>query len=175
MWRGRHVVLGVTGGIAAYKCVQLARDLTVRGARVDVVLTRGAGEFVGAATFEAVTRRPVRRSLWEPGTALDHVILGEQADLVIVAPATAHLLARAAAGIADDLLTSLLLATRRPVLLAPGSDDEKYAHPDTQPNGTWYARISGNPSASSPATDRSTTPRCWSPPDRPARASTRSG
>ena len=89
MWRGRHVVLGVTGGIAAYKSVHLARQLTMRGARVDVVLSRGAGEFIGAVTFEAVTRRPVRRSLWEPDTALDHVTLGEQADLIIVAPATA--------------------------------------------------------------------------------------
>lgn len=134
MWRGRHVVLGVTGGIAAYKCVHLARELTVRGARVDVVMTRGAGEFVGAATFEAVTRRPVRRSLWEAGTALDHVVLGEQADLLIVAPATAHLLARAAAGIADDLLTSILLATRRPVLLAPAMNDEMWANAATQRN-----------------------------------------
>ena len=134
MWRGRHVVLGVTGGIAAYKCVELGMVPTARGARRPVVPKRGAGGFVGAATFEAVTRRPVRRSLWEPGTALDHVILGEQADLVIVAPATAHLLARAAAGIADDLLTSLLLATRRPVLLAPAMNDEMYANPATQQN-----------------------------------------
>jgi phosphopantothenoylcysteine decarboxylase/phosphopantothenate--cysteine ligase len=134
MWRGRHVVLGVTGGIAAYKCVHLARELTVLGARVDVVLTRGAGEFVGAVTFEAVTRRPVRRSLWEAGTALDHVVLAEQADLVIVAPASANLLARAAAGIADDLLTTLLLATRRPVLLAPAMNDEMYAATATTRN-----------------------------------------
>lgn len=134
MWRGRHVVLGVAGGIAAYKCVHLARELTLRGARVDVVMTRGAGEFVGAVTFEAVTRGPVRRSLWEPGTALDHVLLGEQADLVIVAPATANLLARTAAGIADDLLSSLLLATRRPVLLAPAMNDEMYANAATQRN-----------------------------------------
>lgn len=134
MWRGRHVVLGITGGIAAYKCVFLARELTARGARVDVVMSRGAGEFVGAATFEAVTRRRVRTSLWEPGTALDHIILGEQADLLIVAPATANLLARAAAGIADDLLTSLLLATRKPILLAPAMNDEMYAGAATQRN-----------------------------------------
>ena len=119
MWRGRRVVLGVTGGIAAYKSVLLARDLTTRGALVDVILTRGATEFVGVPTFEAVTRRPVRTSLWERDGALDHVTLGESADLILVAPATAHLLARAALGMADDLLTATLLAAKAPVLVAP--------------------------------------------------------
>lgn len=134
MWRGRHVVLGVTGGIAAYKSVHLARELSRRGATVDVVLSRGATAFVGAVTFEAVTRRPVRTSLWEPGTALDHVTLGDEADLVIVAPATAQLVARAAAGMADDLLTALLLASRVPVLLAPAMNDEMFASPATAAN-----------------------------------------
>lgn len=134
MWRGRHVVLGVTGGIAAYKSVHLARQLTMRGARVDVVLSRGASEFIGAVTFEAVTRRPVRRSLWEPDTALDHVTLGEQADLIIVAPATASLIARAAAGTADDLLAALLLAARAPVLLAPAMNDQMFADQATTRN-----------------------------------------
>ncbi len=134
MWRGRHVVLGVTGGIAAYKSVHLARQLTMRGARVDVVLSRGASEFIGAVTFEAVTRRPVRRSLWEPDTALDHVTLGEQADLIIVAPATASLIARAAAGTADDLLAAILLAARAPVLLAPAMNDQMFADQATTRN-----------------------------------------
>lgn len=134
MWRGRHVVLGVTGGIAAYKSVLLARALFQRGAVVDVVLSRGAERFVGAVTFEAVTRRRVHTSIWEPGTALDHVTLGQDADLVIVAPATAHLLARAAAGIADDVLTSLLLATVAPVLVAPAMNDEMYAAQATVAN-----------------------------------------
>lgn len=134
MWRGRHVVLGVSGGIAAYKSVLLARALVQHGAVVDVVLTRGAGEFIGAVTFEALTRRRVHTSLWEPGTALDHVTLGEDADLVMVAPATAHLIARAAAGLADDVLTALLLATPAPVLLAPAMNDEMYADPATTRN-----------------------------------------
>lgn len=134
MWRGRHVVLGVSGGIAAYKSVLLARELVRRGAVVDVVMTRGAGEFVGAVTFEAITHRPVHRSLWEPGTALDHVTLGQEADLVIVAPATAHLLARAAAGLADDVLTALLLAARAPVLAAPAMNDEMFADEATRAN-----------------------------------------
>lgn len=134
MWRGRRVVLGVTGGIAAYKSVLLARDLASRGALVDVVLTRGATEFIGVPTFEAVTRRPVRTSLWERDGALDHVTLGETADLVIVAPATAHLLARAAQGMADDLLTALLLATHAPVLMAPAMNDEMFADEATTAN-----------------------------------------
>lgn len=134
MWRGRHVVLGVTGGIAAYKSVHLARELTVRGATVDAVLSHGATSFVGAATFEAVTRRPVRTSLWEAGTALDHVTVADEADVVIVAPATAHLLARAAAGMADDFLTALLLATSAPVLVAPAMNDEMFADAATRDN-----------------------------------------
>ncbi|MES2123182.1 MAG: bifunctional phosphopantothenoylcysteine decarboxylase/phosphopantothenate--cysteine ligase CoaBC [Gemmatimonadota bacterium] len=134
MWRGRHVILGVTGGIAAYKSVLLARELTARGAEVDVILTRGAAEFVGRPTFEAVTRRPVRSSLWERDGALEHVTLGQDADLIIVAPATAHLIARAAAGMADDLLTAILLATTKPVLLAPAMNDEMFAAEPTTAN-----------------------------------------
>jgi len=134
MWRGRQVVLGVTGGIAAYKSVHLARELTRSGATVDVVLSRGATQFIGVPTFEAITRRPVRTSLWEPGTALEHVATAQRADLVVVAPATATLIARAAAGIADDYLTAVLLATTAPVLLAPAMNDEMYLDWATQDN-----------------------------------------
>ncbi|MGH7584205.1 MAG: bifunctional phosphopantothenoylcysteine decarboxylase/phosphopantothenate--cysteine ligase CoaBC [Gemmatimonadales bacterium] len=134
MWQGRTVVLGVAGGIAAYKSVELARELTRRGAAVDVILTRGAGEFVGAATFEAVTHRRVHSSLWEPGTALDHLALSRGADLVLVAPATAHLLARAAAGLADDFLTALLLGNTSPVVAAPAMNDVMYAAAATRVN-----------------------------------------
>ncbi len=134
MWRGRQIVIGVTGGIAAYKSVHLARELTVRGALVDVVLSRGATRFVGAATFEAVTRRPVRTSLWEPGTALDHIELADRADLIIVAPATAHFLARAALGLADDFLLAMLLANSGPVLVAPAMNDEMFADAATRAN-----------------------------------------
>ena len=110
MWAGRHVVLGVSGGIASYKSCILARRLTQEGARVDVALTRGATEFIRPLTFEALTGRPVLSSLWEPGGALSHVRLGQEAHLIIVAPATAHLIARVAQGLAEDLLTTLLLA-----------------------------------------------------------------
>ncbi|HEV7365291.1 MAG TPA: bifunctional phosphopantothenoylcysteine decarboxylase/phosphopantothenate--cysteine ligase CoaBC [Gemmatimonadales bacterium] len=134
VWAGRHVVLGVSGGIASYKSCVLARRLTEAGASVDVVLTRGAAEFVRAPLFEGLTGRPVLTSLWESGGALSHVRLGQSADLIIVAPATAHLIARVAQGLADDVLTALLLARTAPLLLAPAMNDEMYAHPATQAN-----------------------------------------
>ena len=134
MLAGRHVVLGVSGGIAAYKSCTLARRLTERGAAVDVVLTAGATEFVRPVTFEALTGRPVLQSLWERGRALAHIGLARAPDLVIVAPATANLLARAAQGLADDLLTTLLLARTGPVLAAPAMNDAMFAHPATALN-----------------------------------------
>lgn len=134
MWAGRRVVLGVSGGIACYKSCILARRLTEAGAQVDVVLTQGAAEFVRPLTFEALTGRSVLGSLWEPGGALSHVRLGQQADLVLVAPATAHLLARMAQGLADDFLTTLLLAASAPVLVAPAMNDAMYDHPQTRLN-----------------------------------------
>ena len=134
MWAGRHVVLGVSGGIACYKSCILARRLVDAGARVDAVLTEGAAEFVRPLTFEALTGRPVLSSLWEPGGALSHVRLGHEADIIIIAPATAHLIARVAQGLADDVLTALLLARTAPLLLAPAMNDEMFAHPATQAN-----------------------------------------
>lgn len=131
---GRRVVLGVTGGIAAYKSIQLARDLTVAGADVDVVLTAGASEFVLPLPFEALTGRPVHTDLFAPGEALTHIRLARDADLVAVAPATASSLARAAAGISDDLLGAILLATEAPVVVAPAMNDRMFAHPQTQAN-----------------------------------------
>ena len=107
---GRHVVLGVSGGIACYKSCTLARRLAEAGATVDVILTASAAEFVRPVTFEALTGRPVLTSLWQRDRALAHIGLAKEPDLVIVAPATANVLARAAMGMADDLLTALLLA-----------------------------------------------------------------
>ncbi|MEO8201491.1 MAG: bifunctional phosphopantothenoylcysteine decarboxylase/phosphopantothenate--cysteine ligase CoaBC [Gemmatimonadota bacterium] len=133
-WSGRHVVLGVSGGIASYKSCYLARRLTEAGARVDVILTQGASEFVRPVTFEALTDRPVLSSLWDRNQALSHVRLGQSADLIIVAPATAHLLSRVAQGLADDFLTTFLLARRAPVLFAPAMNDSMYAHPATESN-----------------------------------------
>lgn len=134
VWTGRRVVLGVSGGIACYKSCTLARRLAEAGAGVDVVLTQGAAELVRPITFAALTGRPVLSSIWEPGGALSHVRLGQDAELILVAPATAHLIARMAQGLADDLLTTLLLAATAPVLLAPAMNDEMFAHPQTRAN-----------------------------------------
>lgn len=131
---GRRVVLGVSGGIASYKACTIARRLTEAGVSVDVVLTASAAEFVGRVTFEALTGRPVHTSLWERDRALSHIRLARDPDLIVLAPATANLLARAAQGIADDLLTAILLAAPGPVLAAPAMNDDMYAHPTTRAN-----------------------------------------
>jgi phosphopantothenoylcysteine decarboxylase/phosphopantothenate--cysteine ligase len=133
-WNGRRVVLGVTGGIAAYKAVQLARDLTCLGAIVDAVLTRGARQFVQPLSFEGVTGRPALTELFSTEGAALHIRLGYEADVVCVAPATADFLARAAQGRANDLLTTTLLATRAPVVLCPSMNDRMFAHLQTQTN-----------------------------------------
>jgi phosphopantothenoylcysteine decarboxylase/phosphopantothenate--cysteine ligase len=124
---GRRVVVGVTGGIACYKSCHLVRRLADAGARVDVILTASAAEFVRPLAFEALSGRPVLTSLWESGRALDHVRLARDADLVVVAPATANVLAKMAIGLADDLLTAVLLAREGPVLVAPAMNDAMYA------------------------------------------------
>lgn len=133
-WAGRRVLLGVTGGIAAYKSIQLARDLARLGAEVDVVLTHSAKAFVGPLSFEGLTGRPVYSDLVAEGHALDHIRLARAADVVCVAPATADFIARAAAGRADDLITAVLLATRVPVLVCPAMNDRMWAHAQTQAN-----------------------------------------
>lgn len=131
---GRRVVLGVSGGIACYKACTLARRLTEAGATVDVVLTAAAEAFIRPVTFEALTGRRVHTSLWHETGALAHLSLGQDADLIILAPATANLMARAALGLADDLLTTLLLAATAPVLVAPAMNDRMFDHPATQTN-----------------------------------------
>ena len=133
-WEGRRVVLGITGGIAAYKAVQLARDLTRLGATVDAILTSGARRFVGSLSFEGVTGRPALTEMFSTEGAALHVKLGGEADVVCVAPATADFLARAAQGRADDLLATTLLATRAPVVLCPAMNDRMFAHPQTRAN-----------------------------------------
>ena len=142
-WQGRKILLGVAGGIAAYKSVQIARDLSQLGASVEVILTRSAHEFVGAVTFEAVIGRPVHTELIASGSALDHIKLARNCDVVCVAPATADLLARAASGRSDDLLTAILLASQKPVLLAPAMNDAMWAHPQTQLNAAHCRDVLG--------------------------------
>jgi phosphopantothenoylcysteine decarboxylase/phosphopantothenate--cysteine ligase len=140
-WHGRRVILGVTGGIAAYKCIQLARDLARLGAIVDVVMTRAAREFVGPISFESLTGRTVLSDILAEGHALDHIRLAREADVICVAPATADFIARAAAGRSDDLLAATVLATRAPVLVCPAMNDHMWAHAQTQANVTHLAEL----------------------------------
>ena len=128
------VVLGVAGGVAAYKAVQLLRLLTEAGCRVRVIPTAGALHFVGAATFAALSGEPVSTEVWDLAEQVPHVAIGRAADLVIVAPATADLLSRAAAGRADDLLTATLLTARCPVVYAPAMHTEMWEHEATRDN-----------------------------------------
>ena len=129
-----RVVLGVAGGIAAYKACTLLRLLTEGGHDVTVVPTASALHFVGEATWSALSGRPVHTDVWSDITAVPHVRIGQEADLVVVAPATADLLARAATGQADDLLTTVLLTARCPVVMAPAMHTEMWEHPATQAN-----------------------------------------
>lgn len=133
-WQERRIVLGVTGGIAAYKAVQIARDLTRLGAVVDVVMTSSAEAFVRPLSFEGVTGRKALGPLFSTDGAALHIRLGHEADAVLVAPATADFLARAAHGRASDLITTTLLATRAPVVIAPAMNDLMFGHPQTQRN-----------------------------------------
>ncbi|MCC7464299.1 MAG: bifunctional phosphopantothenoylcysteine decarboxylase/phosphopantothenate--cysteine ligase CoaBC [Gammaproteobacteria bacterium] len=134
--RGKHILLGVSGGIAAYKSAELARRLMERGAEVQVVMTAAAQEFIAPLTFQALTGRPVRASLWDPAAeaAMGHIELARWADAILIAPASADLLARLAAGRADDLLATLCLATEAPLLVAPAMNRIMWAHPATQAN-----------------------------------------
>ena len=133
-YTGRRVLLGVTGGIASYKTVSLARLLAHAGAEVDVILTKSAREFIGGVTFEALTGRPVHTELVAEGHALDHIKLASSAELIVVAPATADFLSRAASGRADDLLAACLLAATAPVLLVPAMNDRMWTHRQTAAN-----------------------------------------
>ncbi|MUH46898.1 MAG: bifunctional phosphopantothenoylcysteine decarboxylase/phosphopantothenate--cysteine ligase CoaBC, partial [Actinobacteria bacterium] len=128
------VVLGVAGGIAAYKAVEVLRGLAESGHDVTVVPTEAALRFVGEATWAALSGREVATSVWANAAAVSHVRLGQEADLVVIAPATADLLARATHGVASDLLTNVLLTARCPVLLAPAMHTEMWQHPSTRRN-----------------------------------------
>ena len=134
MLEGKRVVLGVSGGIAAYKAVDLCRRLVDAGAHVIPVLTEGALHFVGRTTFDALGSERAWTSLWDEPHPIPHTHLGQTADLVIVAPATARVLGLYAAGISDDLLTNTLLATRAPVLVCPAMHTEMWEHPAVQDN-----------------------------------------
>src|SRR3954447_24048170 len=129
-----RVCLGVSGGIAAYKACELLRRFTESGHDVTVVPTEAALEFVGAATWAALSGRPVATDVWTDVHEVPHVRIGQSADLVVVAPATANVLAKAAHGLADDLLTNTLLTARCPVIFAPAMHTEMWEHPATVAN-----------------------------------------
>ncbi len=131
---GKRIVLGVTGGIAAYKAIEVCRRLVDAGAHVVPVMTAGAEHFVGRTTFSALASEPVQTSLWDEDSPIPHTRLGQTADLILVAPATARLLAAYAAGLSTDLLTNVLLATRAPVVVCPAMHTEMWEHPAVQAN-----------------------------------------
>ncbi|HEX8982308.1 MAG TPA: bifunctional phosphopantothenoylcysteine decarboxylase/phosphopantothenate--cysteine ligase CoaBC [Ktedonobacterales bacterium] len=136
MLEGKRIVVGVCGGIAAYKVADLVSKLRQAGAVVDVILTEHAERFVSALTFSALSQRPVYSDLWEPTgeAAARHIELGREADLLLIAPATANTIARLAHGLANDLLTTVALSTTAPLLLAPAMETHMYQHPATQTN-----------------------------------------
>ena len=130
------IALGVTGGIGAYKAVEIARGLQKQGHDVTAIMTRSAERFVGPLTFEAITRREVITDLWTPGSnaEIEHIALASTIDLLVVAPATANVIGKFAGGIADDFLSSLYLATTAPVLMAPAMNSNMFAHPAVAKN-----------------------------------------
>lgn len=133
---GKHILLGVTGGVAAYKAAELARLLRGAGCQVRVVMSQGATAFIAPLTFQALTGQPVATDLLDAGqeSAMGHIDLARWADTVVIAPATAHCLAKLRAGLADDLLSTLCLATEAPILLAPAMNRAMWANPATQEN-----------------------------------------
>jgi len=134
MNRSLNIVVGVTGGIAAYKTVQVVRDLVLAGHAVRVIATDAALRFVGAPTWEAISRQPLNTSIFDDVASVRHVGLGQQADVVVIAPATANTIAKLAAGIADDLLGTTVLASRAPLVVAPAMHTEMWQHPATVTN-----------------------------------------
>jgi phosphopantothenoylcysteine decarboxylase/phosphopantothenate--cysteine ligase len=135
IFKDKRILLGVSGCIAAYKAAELARGLAADGAQVKVVMTRSAQEFVAPLTFGALTGQPVSSSLWgDKINPLEHIFLGQQVDAIVIAPATANLIGKLAGGIGDDLLTTIMLAATKPVLLCPAMNCEMWANPVVQEN-----------------------------------------
>ncbi|WP_274883451.1 bifunctional phosphopantothenoylcysteine decarboxylase/phosphopantothenate--cysteine ligase CoaBC [Vibrio harveyi] len=139
---GKKILLGISGGIAAYKCAELTRRLIERGAQVQVVMTKAAKEFITPLTMQAVSGRPVSDSLLDPAAeaSMGHIELAKWADLVLLAPATADLIARMSAGMGNDLLTTLVLATDSPIAVSPAMNQQMYRNVATQENIATLAR-----------------------------------
>jgi len=136
MLRNKTIVLGITGSIAAYKAAEIASQLTQAGAKVSVIMTEEAIRFISPVTFRAITGRPVVTEMFDLASefSIEHVSLAESADIVVIAPATANIIAKLAAGIADDMLCCTVLATKAPVLIAPAMETNMYNNPVTQDN-----------------------------------------
>jgi phosphopantothenoylcysteine decarboxylase/phosphopantothenate--cysteine ligase len=147
--QNKQIILGVTGGIAAYKAAMVCSQLVQGGALVDVVMTEAAQKFITPLTFQALTHRPVYTDIFDipPGQNIPHITLANTADLLLIAPATANTLAKIANGLADDLLAAIALATPAPLLLAPAMETDMWQHPSTQANleklRAWGATIVG--------------------------------
>ena len=131
---GKKILLGVTGSIAAYKSLQIVRDLTAEGCTVQVVLTPSAHHFVSPLTLQVFSGRPVFSNLFTPHDTVVHLDLADDADLILIVPATADFIAKMTVGLADDLLSTLLLSARSPIVLAPAMDFGMWAHPSVQKN-----------------------------------------
>ena len=163
----KRIVLGVGGGIAAYKSAELVRRLRDQGAEVHVVMTRAGREFITPLTLQALSGHPVHLDLLDPAAeaAMGHIELAKWADLVLIAPATADLLARLAQGMADDLLTALVLATDAPVTLAPAMNQAMWRDPATQANAQTLVgrglRLFGPASAAASARAKPILPELW--------------
>lgn len=147
--QNKQIILGVTGGIAAYKAAAVCSQLVQGGASVDVVMTEAAQKFIAPLTFQALTHRPVYTDMFDipAGENIPHIALADAADLLLIAPATAHTLAKLANGLADDLLSAIALATPAPLLLAPAMETDMWRHPATQANmeklQAWGATVVG--------------------------------
>ena len=171
--QGKHIVLGISGGIAAFKAPALVRLLTGMGAEVQVVMSTNAHHFVTATTLQAVSGRPVRESLWDEAAeaAMGHIELARWADLILIAPASADCMAELAAGGAGELLTTLCLATTAPVAVAPAMNQAMYGHPATQRNLTSLNQLGykllGPASGDQACGDDGA---CWNPKNSPAHA-----
>jgi phosphopantothenoylcysteine decarboxylase/phosphopantothenate--cysteine ligase len=136
MISNKTIILGITGGIAAYKAAEIASQLTQAGAKVNVIMTKEAIQFISPVTFRAVTGRPVVTEMFDLSSefSIEHVSLAKAADIIVIAPATANIIAKLAAGIADDMLCCTVLATKAPVLIAPAMETNMYNNPVTQDN-----------------------------------------
>ncbi len=136
MLKGKEIVLGVSGGIAAYKAAELTRLLVKEGANVNVVMTKNAQQFVTPLTFQSLSGNPVMTELFSltERSEIKHISLAEKADLLVIAPATANIIGKIASGIADDLLTTMVLAARAPILIAPAMNVQMWRNPIVQEN-----------------------------------------